>query len=223
MDKLEDERIGLAAKAIPWLIVALIILLVIVVRVRLSDVPLERDEDEYAYMGQLILHGVPPYNDVYNMKLPGTYIMYALMMSQFGQSIRGIHFGLIIVNSATILLIFLLGKKIISETAALTASATYAILSLDSSVAGFAAHATHFVVLPALGGVLLLLGALRTKKLHAYWWSGTLFGLAFIMKQPGLFFFLFGFSYIIYAYVSERPAYSFKNFYRLFPYLRSEG
>ena len=45
---------------------ALITLLVVIaflaiVRLRIASVALERDEGEYAYAGQLILQGVPPY------------------------------------------------------------------------------------------------------------------------------------------------------------------
>ena len=45
---------------------ALITLLVVIaflaiVRLRIAGVALERDEGEYAYAGQLILQGVPPY------------------------------------------------------------------------------------------------------------------------------------------------------------------
>ena len=50
-------------------------------RVRLLSVPFERDEGEYGYMAQLINQGVPPYVEAYNMKLPGTYVMYALFLS----------------------------------------------------------------------------------------------------------------------------------------------
>ena len=46
--------------------------LVALVRMRLVDLPLERDEGEYAYAGQLLLQGVPPYELAYNMKFPGT-------------------------------------------------------------------------------------------------------------------------------------------------------
>ena len=35
--------------------------LVVAIRIRLLGIPLERDEGEYAYAGQLILQGVPPY------------------------------------------------------------------------------------------------------------------------------------------------------------------
>jgi 4-amino-4-deoxy-L-arabinose transferase-like glycosyltransferase len=129
---------------------------------------------EYAYMGQLILQGIPPYIGAYNMKLPGTYVMYALIMSVFGQNIQGIHFGLTIVNGVTVLLVFLLARKLVSEAAALTACAAYALLSLSPSVLGFAGHATHFVVLPALGGILTLFYAVRNNKLYVYFWSGVL-------------------------------------------------
>lgn len=182
---------------------AVIVFFVIFVRVRLLQFPLERDEGEYAYMGQLILQGIPPYISAYNMKFPGTYAMYALIMSVFGPNIQGIHLGLTIVNCVTILLIFLLVRKLVSDGAALTASAAYALLSLSPSVLGFAGHATHFVVLPALGGVLALLSAVKNNKVYAYFWSGVLFGLAVLMKQPGFFFFLFGFSYIAYAHFSS--------------------
>src|SRR5437899_1091529 len=79
-----------------WILVGLTILFVVVVRVRLREMPLERDEGEYAYAGQLMLQGVPPYQDAYNMKLPGTYAAYALIMAVFGQSAAGIHFGLML-------------------------------------------------------------------------------------------------------------------------------
>ena len=82
-----------------WLLVALAVLFVIIVRVRLRDMPLERDEGEYAYAGQLILQGVPPYKEAYNMKLPGTYAAYAAIMAVFGQSPSGIHLGLTLVNA----------------------------------------------------------------------------------------------------------------------------
>lgn len=48
------------------------------IRLRLLALPLERDEGEYAYAGQRILEGHPPYERLYNMKWPGTYYCYAL-------------------------------------------------------------------------------------------------------------------------------------------------
>jgi 4-amino-4-deoxy-L-arabinose transferase-like glycosyltransferase len=62
-----------------------------------------------------------------------------------------------------------------------------------------------------LGGALTLLVALEKQSTKAYFRSGALFGLAFIMKQPGVFFFLFGALYILYDFFSSRPAHSRKR------------
>ncbi|MBI5142819.1 MAG: glycosyltransferase family 39 protein [Nitrospirae bacterium] len=184
------------------LLLCLVLLFVIAVRARLLDVPLERDEGEYAYMGQLILQGVPPYVEAYNMKFPGTYLMYALVMSVFGQTAQGIHLGFMFANCVSIALIFFLARKLLSETAALAASASYAVLSLSPSVLGFAAHATHFVVPFALGGIIVLLGAVEGNRPRLYLLSGVLCGLATLMKQPGALFAVFCVAHLIYRYFS---------------------
>src|SRR5438309_1966885 len=76
------------------------------------DMPLQPDEGDYAYAGQLMLQGIPPYTLAYNMKLPGTYAAYAVLMAVFGQSSVGIHCGLAVVNVASIILVYLLGRAL---------------------------------------------------------------------------------------------------------------
>jgi hypothetical protein len=169
----------------------------VAVRLRLLGVPLERDEGEYAYLGRLILHGIPPYSLAGNMKLPGIYGAYALIMALFGQTTEGIRVGLLLANVATIILIVLLGKRLFDPTAGLVAGATYALLSVSPSVLGLVAHATHFVVLPALGGLLLMLKAAETGRPTTLFCSGLCLGLAFIMKQPGIFFAILGAGYLV--------------------------
>jgi len=191
-----------------WLLVALTVLFVLVVRVRLRDLPLERDEGEYAYAGQLILQGVPPYKEAYNMKLPGTCAAYAVIMAVFGQNPSGIHLGLALVNAASIVLVFRLGRRLLDEAAGVSAAVAFALLSLSPSVQGLAAHATHFIVLAALGGAWLLAKALErpvpdhpppptSRPTVLIFTSGLLFGLAFLMKQHGVFFGLFGALYLL--------------------------
>lgn len=201
---LNSENPGALSPLKTWILLTIIILFVVVVRVRLLDVPLERDEGEYAYMGQLLLRGVPPYSEAYSMKFPGTYLMYAGIMSLFGQTIQGIHLGFMLINCATIVLLFYLSRKIMNDFAAVIASGTYAVLSLSPSVFGFAAHTEHFVVLPAIGGSFLLLFAMEKNRPHLYFVSGIVFGLAFLMKQPGLFFIAFGVSYITYQHFASK-------------------
>jgi hypothetical protein len=177
-----------------WAVAALVmaVLLVIVVRVRLLHLPLERDEGEYAYAGQLLLEGVPPYQLAYNMKLPGTYACYAGIMALFGQTTAGIHFGFLLVNLATLALLFLVARRLLDASHAAVACVCYALLSMSPAVLGLEAHATHLVMLAALGGLLLLLKARSSERLWAFGWSGLLFGVSFVCKQPGVFFGMFG-------------------------------
>ena len=52
-----------------WSTLAIIVFgLVLAIRIRLLGIPLERDEGEYAYAGQLILQGIPPYEEFTKLK-----------------------------------------------------------------------------------------------------------------------------------------------------------
>lgn len=181
----------------PHATVLLIIVLFGLIRVRLLDIPLERDEGEYAYAGQLILQGIPPYQLSYNMKLPGTYAAYALILGILGQTPSGIHVGLLLANAATTFLMFLLAARMFGPLAGVVSAASFAVLSTSPSVLGMAGHATHFVTLGAVAGTLILLRAIDTKRAWLYFWSGILLGLAFLMKQPGIFFVLFAGVYLL--------------------------
>lgn len=172
------------------------------VRLRLLQVPLERDEGEYAYIGQLLLKGVEPFTHAYSLKLPGVSALYALFMLLFGQTSLGIHLGLLVVNSACILLVFLLARRMFDQKEALVSCASYAILSLSESVLGVFSHATHFVVLFALAGFLLLLRALEYQKIPLFFFSGVCFGLSFLMKQNA--FLLIVFAFLYYAWCGFR-------------------
>lgn len=183
---------------IQYFILGLVLLTVTMFRVRMLDIPLERDEGEYAYMGQLILQGTPPYAAAYNMKFPGVYYIYAFFMAIFGQSVVGVHLGLLMVNFGAIVLVFLLAKKWFSGNAALAGAAAYALLSTGISVYGFAGHATQYLVLPALGGTFLLYQAVEGRRRSHFILSGIFLGIAILMKQPGFFFTLFGASFLFY-------------------------
>ncbi len=177
---------------IAWILLAAAMIFAIYVRVRLREFPLERDEGEFAYAGQLLLQGVPPYKLAYNMKLPGTYIAYAALMAVFGQTTAGIHLGLLVVNLATIWLLYRLVREMFDPLSAGLAAVFYATLSISPGVLGMAAHATHFVAFFGLAGVYLLWRFLQSSRLWSLLASGFLLGTAFLMKQQGVFLMVFG-------------------------------
>jgi len=156
---------------------------VAIARLRLLDFPLERDEGEYAYAGQLIRQGIPPYELADNMKFPGTYLAYAVIMSVFGETPAGIHLGILVMTTATALMLFWLGKKILDETAGVVAATSYAVLAASPSMLGLAGHATHFCAFFATAGFCLIWRARQKENYFLLAASGALFGLAVLMKQ----------------------------------------
>src|SRR5438132_7656877 len=115
----------------------------------------------------------------------------------FGQTIIGIHLGLLIVNIASTVVVFLIARRLIGLIAGIAAAASYTILSAGPSVLGLAAHATHFVMLPILLGALVLLKPGLTKKKMVFV-GGIFFGAGLLMKQPAIFFICFGATYLLF-------------------------
>jgi hypothetical protein len=189
-----------------WTLAVIAFGVTVAIRIRLLGIPLERDEGEYAYAGQLMLQGIPPYKLAYNMKFPGTYAAYAVIMSIFGQTIFGIHLGLLLVNAVTIALIFFIGRRLMDSTAGIAAAMTYAVLSVSPSVLGLGAHATNFVMVFVLGGTLLILrlSELERHSFERLSASGLLFGMGALMKQPALLFIPFGAIHLLWNDVHQR-------------------
>src|SRR5437879_1057661 len=120
-----------------WIFLAAIVLgTVALIRIRLLAIPLERDEGEYAYAGQLMLQGIPPYKLAYNMKFPGIYAAYALIMALFGQTPVGIHMGLLLINLATVSLVLGIALRLTNIVGAIAAAAAYSIASVSPSLLG---------------------------------------------------------------------------------------
>lgn len=201
----KEQDVAVSSRIWPWVVIIVVVIAAAVIRGRLLSVPLERDEGEYAYIAQQMLQGVQPYVSAYSMKLPGIYVVYAAIMAVFGQTHTAIHLGLLIFNSATIFVIFLLAKKIFGPIAGVMAGGVYAVISMTAEVNGLWANAEHFVVLPVLAGLLLICKAGDKIGYVRLLIAGLLFGLAFITKQHGIFFPVFGALYLLYSGLRDRP------------------
>lgn len=211
----KDRRLVLALAAI--------LLVVFLIRARLASMPLERDEGEYAYVGQLLLEGIPPYKMVYVMKFLGTHVAYACLMKCFGQTDTAIRWGLILINLLTAATLGALASTLATQGRGgrLTFTATtdgaqpgatvphrefpnvgwwaacvFAVLSAAPSMLGITANAEHFVILPAVVGFLLLV---RKTGLFYRFAAGIYLGLALCMKQQAIFFVVAGFLWILFS------------------------
>jgi len=194
-----------------WALVLLIVIVTGALRFRLLDIPLDRDEGGYAYTAQLILQGIPPFERAYDMKMPGLYYVYAIILTVFGQTTQGIHFGLLLINAATIVLMFVLGRRLLDTAAGVMAAGSYAIMSLSQHVEGFSANAEHLLVLPMLAGIILMLRAIATGRKRDFFLSGILLGLAMVIKHQGIFFVGFAGLYLFISYF-KKPSSQWKRY-----------
>jgi len=189
----DSSRQDLLPRPVIWLLLAGVLIGVAAIRYRLLGLPLERDEGEYAYGAQLLLQGLAPYKHLFTMKMPGIFAIYAASLSLFGQNVRAVHLGLLLANTLTILLCYLLGRQVVSRMAGIGAAFFFAVLSLLPAVHGMFANTEHFVLVPVLLGLLLLLRSLENEgKQWLAGLSGLLLGLAFCIKQHAVTFFLCG-------------------------------
>lgn len=158
--------------------------LVILVRLRYIDAALERDEGEYAYAGLQLLRGGLPYSDFYNMKLPGVYFSYSLIIYLLGASVSAIRWVLIGINLISSFFIFKIAQE--RFNGGWLAAATFLLMSLSYEAQGFVANSEHFVVMFFVASLFFI----NRKGLINTFISGILLGLSFLMKQHALVFVL---------------------------------
>ena len=62
-------------------------LLVLLIRAPLVDLPLERDEGEYAYIAWRLAYDELPYRDWFDQKPPGIFAAYRLALAAPGEPV----------------------------------------------------------------------------------------------------------------------------------------
>ncbi len=188
-----------------WFMVAVLALMAMV-RLHLLNFSLERDEGEYAYSGQLMLQGIPPYKLAFNMKFPGTYAMYALIIALFGETPAGIHFGVTIITTLTALMLYWLGKRMLDPTAGVVAATSYAVLAANSALFGLAGHAAHFEAFFATAGLCLMWKTRQLLRWQTAGAAGIMCGLAVLMKQHAAVIALWAFGVFVLEYFLKNRA-----------------
>src|SRR5256886_1770450 len=157
-----------------WILTALIMVGAAALRLPLLDVPLDRDEGEYAYVARLLLDRIPPFADAHNMKMPGIYAVYSVLLTVFGSTHTAIHLGLLFANALSIALVFQWRRAVVLLAAAMMPAA-----ALVAVMAALGLHRTFWFwtvqyafayasALPLSAGVLVLMS--RLEELLAPTW-----------------------------------------------------
>lgn len=162
--------------------------LLVAIRVRLLDVPLERDEGLFAVVGQATLGGAVPYRDVFDHKPPGIFYLYALAVALAPPTTRGLHAFLAVWCVATALVVALLARAFAGRAAGVWAAFFFALASAAPSVQGFSGSSEMLLLLPLSTSVLLALTACSApdtpRSSALVFGSGALAAVTFWIKQP---------------------------------------
>ncbi len=157
-----------------------------ILRVPIADIPLERDEGEYAYIGERWLRGEVPYRDAFDQKPPGVFLVYGAVIRTLGRSVSAIHWGAQIWSFGTVAAVWALARSAGGNAVGAAAGLLFSLLFTNPGVLGNAANAETFLILPS---TLSLLAALRARRSGSARWAlaaGVLAGMATLFKQVAL-------------------------------------
>jgi hypothetical protein len=182
-----------------WLMI-IALALVAIARIQLLGMPLERDEGGYAYIGSHLFGSQRLYTDMYDIKLPGLYLLYACFDLLPGGPSTRIHLGLLCMHAGALWFFHQLIDRILGKTEAHLATALFAVSAVLPGVYGFASHATQLLQLPLMLALLLLWKNGSKRSVSALFFSGILLGIAFTIKQPAVVFIVFGLGVLLTQY-----------------------
>lgn len=155
-------------------------------RMQALDLPLDRDEGTYGYMGANLGSGLVPYRDAFDHKPPVIYFVYAVI-SGLGEDHRlSTRVVGTVVMLLTIVLVYGLGRRIYGPAVGVLAASLYALVGNWAHVQ--AAHLnTEHVMLPLL--LISTLAAVEAGQRRLEWLSmiaGVTACLAILTKPVAL-------------------------------------
>lgn len=175
-----------------------IIILYIIIRLNIINIPLDRDEGIFGYIGQVINANGVPYKDAIDQKPPVVFFINALALRLFPPNASGIHLFLHFYNLLTLFVLFFTVKNYSNSISmAMWTAFVYAILSSSRNVQGFTASSEMFMLLPMSLSLLFIVLAIRKESVFYCFSSGVCGALTFWTKQTGAFVILFILLYFI--------------------------
>lgn len=151
-------------------------------RLQSLDLPLDRDEGEYATLAWLWRSNQGlVYRDYHEQKPPLAPAFYAASQGLLGESLEALRASALLWQLATAALLSLLGARLFGFQAGLWAGLAFALFSTGQRIQGLGANTESFLSL------WLGLAFLSLLKPQPRWLlAGSLVGLASLFKQPAV-------------------------------------
>jgi 4-amino-4-deoxy-L-arabinose transferase-like glycosyltransferase len=154
------------------------------------NLSLDRDEGEYATLGQQWNRGEAlPYRDLMEIKPPLVPFLNRICFALGGENVRSIRVMALLWQLAGVAALYFLMALSAGRMEALLATVLFVVASCGARVQGFSANTENFVTLPLVLGMLALV---RRSKAPSWFLFGLGAGLAGLAKQsalPALFVF----------------------------------
>lgn len=176
-----------------------LLLAILVLRWHLLDLPLERDESAYAYIGKNILDGKLPYRDIYEMKPPLLLYSYAALVAIFGYSLSGLHWAALVMTFWNAAWVMAIGGRFFGRFYGFAAGLCYVFLTANPFTCALIAESELIVMGFVLPGLYCLLRWESAQvdensgnEHSSPWWlfsGGFLLACGVMVKQTGVFFF----------------------------------
>lgn len=189
-----------------WLLWLAITIVYILIRINLVNIPLDRDEGAFGYIGQVILDNGLPYRDAFDHKPPVVFYLNALALIIVPPTPKGIHLFLHAYNYLTLIALFCVAR-VYSQSipTALWVAFIYAIFSSSPEIQGFTASTEMYLLLPITLSLLFAVLTVRTGRWRFSLFSGVCSALAFWTKQSAAFMIFFIALYLMLAQTEFPP------------------
>ncbi|MDQ7824666.1 MAG: glycosyltransferase family 39 protein [Candidatus Eremiobacteraeota bacterium] len=192
----------------PWLLVALIALIVALLRAPMWYAPLTRDEGIFGIIAQDCLKGYLPFTTLMENKAPLLFYLYAIPLAFTNPdnyvAIR-IFATLIFMGSAVLLFIF--ARTFMSDKGALFCYTLYGLSSLGTGIEGFIASSELLITLPLIGSLLFLS---KGEKGRSLFLSGFCLGAATMIRQTSVLYFASLLLCLVIIPISEKRKFSLR-------------
>lgn len=164
-------------------------------------IPLIDDEETFAVIGRILLHGGLPYVDVVDNKPPLLYYWYSLWLGLFGEAnTAALHLVGMAWVALTCYFIFLIGRRAANAHAGYFAALNYAVFTTTFIPSYVALHASLILALPLTVSVWALIQWHDTNRPRWMILSGVCCGVAVFFKFQALVMVAFTFWAIGYLY-----------------------
>lgn len=184
-----------------WRWPILIILTILVTRATTLFIPLIDDEETFALIGRILLHGGTPYVTVADNKPPLLYYWYSLCLGIFGDTnTTALHLVGMAWVALTCYFIFKIGERATNSRAGYFAALCYAIFTTTFVPSYIALHASLLMALPLVVSFWALIRWHDTNRPRWMILSGACCGLAIFFKFQALVQIPFTFWAIGYLY-----------------------